>query len=111
MFNTGDFFLKVDIKSGYHHINILEEHQKFLGFSWTVDGVTRYFKFTVLIFGLASAPFVFIKVAKVLIKHWKKIGIRIFAFLDDFFGGSHNFHNTEVVADRVRTDLFKEAEK
>ena len=46
-----------------------------------------------------------------LIKHWRKIGIRIFAFLDDFFGGPHNFRNTEVVADRVRTDLFKEAEK
>ena len=35
------------------------------------------------------------------------MGIRIFAFVDDFFGGSHNFHNTELVADIVRTDLFK----
>ena len=32
MFNKGDFFFKVDIKSGYHHVNILEEHQKFLFF-------------------------------------------------------------------------------
>ena len=35
------------------------------------------------------------------------MGIRIFAFADDFFGGSHNFHGTELVADAVRTDLFK----
>ena len=40
VFNKGDFFLKVDIKSDYHHINILEEYQKFLCFSWTVEDVT-----------------------------------------------------------------------
>ena len=107
MFNKGDFFFKMDIKSGYHHINILEEHQKFLCFSWTVEGVTRYFKFTVLVFGLASAPFLFTKVVKVLIKHWRKMGIGLFAFVDDFFGGSHNFHSTELVAQIVKTDLFK----
>ena len=107
MFNKGDFFFKVEIKSGYHHINILEEHQKFLCFSWTVGGVTRYFKFTVLVFGLASAPFVFTKVVKVLIKLWRKMGIRSFAFVDGFFGGSHNFHSTELVAHIVKTDLFR----
>ena len=35
------------------------------------------------------------------------MGIRIFAFVDDFFGGSHNFHSTELVANTVKTDLFK----
>ena len=54
-----------------------------------------------LLFGLASAPFVFTKVVNVLIKHCRKIGIRIFAFVDDFFGGSHNFHSTDVVANIV----------
>ena len=53
IFNQGEFFFKVDIKSGYHHINILEEHQIFLCFPWTVEGVTQCFKFTVLVFGLA----------------------------------------------------------
>ena len=28
MFNKGDFFFKVGMKSGYHHINILDEYQK-----------------------------------------------------------------------------------
>ena len=56
LFQKGDYFFKLDIKSGYHHINILEAHQKYLAFSWEIDGVTRYFAFTVLVFGLASAP-------------------------------------------------------
>ena len=35
------------------------------------------------------------------------MGIRIFAFVDDFFGGSHNFHSTKLVAHIVKTNLFK----
>ena len=63
------YSFKFDIKSGYHHINILEAHQKYLAFAWDFEGVTKYFVFTVLVFGLASAPFVFTKVVKVLIKY------------------------------------------
>ena len=33
LFKVGDLFdIKFDIKSGYHHIDILEAHQKYLGF-------------------------------------------------------------------------------
>ena len=46
-----------DIKSGYHHIEIFESHQQFLGFSWVLEGVTKYFKFTVLPFELSVGPF------------------------------------------------------
>ena len=107
LFNKGEYFFKVDIKSGYHHINILESHQKYLSFSWSIDGVNRYFMFTVLVFGLASAPYIFTQLVKVLIKHWRKSGIRIFAFVDDFFGGSHDFSDTVRVADVVKLDLFR----
>ena len=47
---------KFDLKSGYHPIHILQEHQTFLGFSWVVNGVRKFFVFTVLPFGLSSAP-------------------------------------------------------
>ena len=36
--NPNDFMFKFDIKQGYHHINIFEPHQKFLGFSWQIEG-------------------------------------------------------------------------
>ena len=29
---------KFDLKSGYHHIDILQENPTFLGFSWVVNG-------------------------------------------------------------------------
>ena len=91
LFEVGDCSFKFDIKSGYHHIDILEAHQKYLGFSWEFDGKIRYFVFTVLAFGLATAPFVFTKVVHVLIKHWRSLAICIFAFIDDVFGGGCSF--------------------
>ena len=48
-----DFFGTFDLKSGYHHISIAEEYQKYLGFSWTYDdGTTKFYEFLVLPFGL-----------------------------------------------------------
>ena len=35
-----------DLKSGYHHVEIHEDHQCFLGSSWKFrNGVTRYIVF------------------------------------------------------------------
>ena len=78
LFEVGDYFFNFDIKSGYHHIDIWEAHQKYLGFLWEFDGKIRYFVFTVLVFGLATAPFVLTKVVRVLMKHWRRLAIRIF---------------------------------
>ena len=62
-----------DLKSGYHHIEIPSEHQTFLGFSWKfhqaegLDRDRKYFVFSVLPFGLSTAPYIFTKcVGKVL---------------------------------------------
>ena len=64
----GDFFIKFDIKSGYHHIEILEEHKKYLGFFWDFGNVRRFFIFEVLPFGLASASLAFSKMMRVFVK-------------------------------------------
>ena len=48
---------KFDLKKGYHHIDINEIFQTYLGFSWKIDGKVRHFVLTVLPFGLNSAPF------------------------------------------------------
>ena len=33
MFDVGDFIFSYDLKSAYHHIEIFEEHQQYLGFA------------------------------------------------------------------------------
>jgi len=80
------FLFKFDLKSGYYHIDIFESHQTYLGFSWEFEGITRYFIFTVLPFGLSTAPFIFTKTVRPLIKYWRSLGIKIACFLDDGLG-------------------------
>ena len=60
-----------DLKSGYHHIEIAEEHQTYLGFSWNLQGSqsSRYFVFAVLPFGLSTAPCIFTKCVRPLEKY------------------------------------------
>ena len=38
MFTEDDFLFKFDLKSGYHHLDIFEPHQKYLGSAWKTDG-------------------------------------------------------------------------
>jgi hypothetical protein len=66
------------MKSGYHHIDICSEHEQFLGFQWAFNSAKpRYFCFTVLPFGLSSAPYLFTKLFKPLVRHWRSRGFRI----------------------------------
>ena len=76
-----------DLKSGYHHIEIAEEHQTYLGFSWNLQGSqsSRYFVFAVLPFGLSTAPYIFTKCVRPLEKYWRFQGVKIAVFLDDGF--------------------------
>ena len=53
------FMFKFDPKSGYYHIDINETFQTYLEFLWKIYGKVRYISFTVLPFGLNSAPFLF----------------------------------------------------
>lgn len=45
LFSPQCFMFTFDLKDGYHHISIAEPHRKFLGFSWSLNGQTRFFSF------------------------------------------------------------------
>lgn len=70
---------KFDLQSGYHHIDIDPCFQQYLGFSWKGN----YFCFTVLSFGLTSAPCVFTKCLRPLVKYWRKNNLKVVLYLDD----------------------------
>ena len=42
---------------------------------------------------------------KVLIKHWRSSGIRIFGFIDDVFGGGRTLNEAQKISNLVRQDL------
>ena len=76
------------MKSGYHHVDICEDHQQYLGFSWVFGNgkPRRYFSFSVLPFVLSSACFCFTKLARPLVKRWRSMGHLSFIYLDNGFG-------------------------
>ena len=83
MFQKDDFLFKFDLKSGYHHVDIYEPHQKYLGFAWETEGKVSYFVFAVMPFGLSSACYTFTKLLRLLIKYWQGLGLRAVVYLDD----------------------------
>ena len=101
--------ISFDFKSGYHHIDIHSASQTFLGFCWKgpQDRLCRYFVFTVLPFGLASAPYIFTKCLKPLEKYWRIQGVKIALFLDDGWIIEHVLHECKQVAREIRSDLNK----
>ena len=96
-----------DIKSGYHHIEIFESDQQFLGFAWVFEGVTKYFKFTVLPFGLSVGPYIFSKVMRPLVKYWRSKAISIVVYLDDGISAATSFSKCEEHSLLVRSDLVR----
>ena len=104
----GDYMFSFDLKSGYHHIDIFEEHWEYLGFSWVgEDGVRRFYVFVVLPFGLCTAGYIFTKVCRVLVKFWRKQGIRIVLYIDDGIGASDSLMGCTRSSRVVRVTLAR----
>lgn len=64
--------------------------------------------FTVLPFGLSSAPFIFIKVVRTLVRYWRsKVvhAVRITVYFDDGPGSAHDFARCEAASLFVKTSL------
>ena len=89
-------------------MDIFPEHRKYLAFSWDFGaGCTRYFQFTVLPFGLSSAPFIFTKLLKPLETRWRSQGIPIAIFFDGGVGAGCSIETAKCNSSRVRSGLDK----
>ena len=108
IFDQGFHLFKFDLKSRYHHFEIFPAHQNFLTFAWDFGtGSLKYFQFCVLPYGLSSAPFIFTKVFKPLLKSWRGTGIPITIFLDDGLGGGNDPVAARINSLVVHSDLLK----
>jgi hypothetical protein len=82
-FSEGCWMSKFDLKAGYHQVAVKEEHRQYLGFAWNWSGTQRYYRFNALPFGLSTAPYIFTKVLRPLVRRWRKNGLRVVLYLDD----------------------------
>ena len=107
LFEHEDYFVTFDLASGYHHIDINEAHHKYLGLHWNFDGTERYFRFTVLAFGLSPASYVFSKVLRPLTKRWRGQGMKSIVFLDDGIAARQSEALAAHAAKKIESDLLQ----
>ena len=97
-----------DLKSGYHHVDIHPSQHELLGFAHhDYTGKLRYFQFVVLPFGLCTAGFIFTQILRVLIKHWRTLGIPVVSFFDDGLSAATSFTSALKNSDIVLSNLLE----
>ena len=105
MFRKDFYFFTFDLESGYHHIDINRNFWKFLGFSWKFSGVTKYFVFTVLPFGLSSACYLFTRMLRPFVARWRSFGIFAIVYIDDGILACRSLEKAKAASRLVRSDL------
>ena len=79
LFHGCNFGGTCDLSQAYYHIDMHESAQPFLGFEWAGE----YFCYTVLPFGLSTAPRIFTMVLKTPVTLLRSMGCKLMAYLDD----------------------------
>ena len=75
-----DYTLSFDMTQGYYHVGLHPSSRTFCGFEWR----GQFYTYSVLSFGLATAPRCFAKIMNVLVRLWRRDGVRVIAYLDDW---------------------------
>ncbi len=76
----GDWFMSLDLKDAYFHIQIAPHHRQFLRFAF--EGVAYQYK--VLPFGLSLAPRTFTQCMDAVLSPLRQMGIHILNYLNDW---------------------------
>lgn len=114
MVQAGDFFLTIDMETGYWQVLVHEESRSLL----VCEFDKRLLQWQVLPFGLASAPFLYTKMLRPLVQHWRRQGIRVSVYFDDIISmaqsvaltaqhGRHIFQDLHKLGLRVNTSKFQ----
>ncbi len=76
----GEWFMLLDLKDAYFHIQIAPHHRRFLRFAF--EGVAYQYK--VLLLGLSLAARTFTRCMNLALSPLRQMGIRILIYLDDW---------------------------
>ena len=106
-FKKGGYMYSFDLRDGYHHIKIHQDFKTYLGFSLIVNGKLTYFQYAVGCFGLADLPWLFTKIYRPLVRHWRSLSIPGIMFLDDGGFFELEFNSALINSDHVRKDLLR----
>ena len=75
----GPWAVSLDLKDAYFHVSILPSHAKYFRFAYR----GAVYEYRVLPFGLSTAPRTFTRLVRALATFLRKMGVEIYAYLDD----------------------------
>ncbi|KAG0733819.1 hypothetical protein G6F22_016801 [Rhizopus arrhizus] len=79
MIKPNDYLVSIDLSDAFLHIALHPDSRRFLRLKWK----NQVYQYCTTPFGLASGPFVFTKVCRPILEHFRSQGFRISAYLDD----------------------------
>ena len=94
-----DWAISLDLTDAYFHIPIYRKSRRFLRFHF----MGKTYQFRALPFGLAPAPYVFSRTVKAVVKHCRRMGMRLHSYLDDWLQPSRSqvmslFHRDQLLS-------------
>jgi hypothetical protein len=80
MIRPNDYLVSIDLSDIFLHVALHPDSRRFLWLKWK----NQVYQYCTTPFDLASSPFVFTKVCRPILEHFRSQGFRISAYLDDW---------------------------
>ncbi len=99
----GDWFVTIDLKDAYFHIQVIQRHRRFLRFAFG----GKAYQYKVLPFGLVLVPRTFTKCMDAALAPLRLQGIRVLNYLDDWLILAHSrelvSHHRDIVLGHIHS--------
>jgi hypothetical protein len=100
---NGDYAVSYDLMSGYYHVCLHLRSRTFVGFQWK----GKYYTYNCHPFELSTTPWVFSKGMRELVMFWRRDGIKLLPYLEDFMFMMSGFLQYARMAWRVERDFIR----
>ena len=106
-FRKDGWMITFDLRDGYHHVKVREDFSDYLGFRLDTPAGPRYGICLVAMFGQCDIPWLFTKILRPLVRHWRAEEMATVVYLDDGFDCAGSYEESLLHSEHIRKDLLR----